>query len=271
MKEFFITTPDKKRIAVYESNGSGQTVLFVYGNSLGAELFSKQFNSELGKKYRLIAFDFSGHGNSDVPSNTQETYSVKGLVDCLLYVIETLKLKEPLLVGHSLGGHIIIEAAEHITDTKGYVIFGTPPIGIPPDMAQAYLPFPALGLAFTPDLSDDDITTLANAFVADNYSDIAPIKQLIKNTDKNFRSIFPASVLSGGMKDEVKIVSSLNKPLAIFHGEQEKLVNINYLQSLYIPSLWQNKIHLIPNAGHCPQWENAEEFNNLLEKFISFL
>ena len=56
-------------------------------------------------------------------------------------------------------------------------------------------------------------------------------------------------------------------PLAIFHGEQDQLLQAGYFEKLNIPTLWKGKVHLI-NSGHCPQIENPEEFNRLLAEFM---
>ena len=56
----------------------------------------------------------------------------------------------------------------------------------------------------------------------------------------------------------------------LFYGKEDQLVNAEYLQSLEIPSLWQHKIVMIPNAGHTPQLENPEYFNIQLLSIINF-
>ena len=58
-------------------------------------------------------------------------------------------------------------------------------------------------------------------------------------------------------------------PLAIFHGKEEQLVNEIYLRKLTIPTLWRGDIQIISAAGHAPQWEQPEEFNGLLDAFMT--
>lgn len=267
MNPIFITTSDQKRIAVYESNGRGKTILLVHGNSLGAELFSKQINSDLGKKHRLIAFDLIGHGKSDVASNPQQSYSLQGLIDTIITVVDQMQLSDFIIAGHSLGGHLILQAADRLQKAKGIVIFGTPPISLPPDVSKLYHPHPALGLAYKSDLTTEEIKQLADAFILPNTPSDKTIIQLIKQTDKNFRSAFAASAFGGALKDETVIASKIKIPLAIFHGEKDQLVNCDYIKSLTIPTLWKKEVQIIKNAGHCPQWENPIAFNELLEKF----
>jgi len=63
MKKLMVDIGDR-RIAFHESEGEGQVVLLIHGNSLSAKSFSKQIDSPLGKKFHLIAVDLPGHGDS---------------------------------------------------------------------------------------------------------------------------------------------------------------------------------------------------------------
>jgi pimeloyl-ACP methyl ester carboxylesterase len=72
-------------------------------------------------------------------------------------VVDALKLRDVVLVGWSLGGHVALEAVENIPGCKGVLIYGTPPLAFPPDMAAAFLPNPAMGAAFNPQLSEAEM------------------------------------------------------------------------------------------------------------------
>ena len=98
---------------MWDSQGKGHPVLLIHGNSASGEVFKKQFQSALGKKYRLIAPDLPGHGDSDVAVDT-ETYSFPGYARVLAELINTLGLKKVTVVGWSLGGHIALELSQMI-------------------------------------------------------------------------------------------------------------------------------------------------------------
>jgi len=46
------------------------------------------------------------------------------------------------------------------------------------------------------------------------------------------------------------------------------MVNVSYISSLTMPTLWRGAVQIIPKAGHAPHWEQPERFNTLLEAFI---
>jgi non-heme chloroperoxidase len=95
-----IKTKDGTEI-YYKDWGSGQPVVFSHGWPLSAEAWDAQmvFLGERG--YRVIAHDRRGHGRSSQTwnGNDMDTYA-----DDLAQLIETLDLKDVVLVGHSTGG-----------------------------------------------------------------------------------------------------------------------------------------------------------------------
>ncbi len=247
-------------------------IVFIHGNSLSAESFRKQF--DLIDEIPLVAIDLPGHGLSPKANNPAEVYSLPGYVTAVKEIIADLKLNDFLLVGHSLGGHIAIEAAEELKGLKGLFIFGTPPLGIPPDMANAFLPNPVMSLLFQKDLNDDEIMSVCSAYIHNTPAKSALIKTLsdqLKNTDGEARIQLLQSIGAGKQKNEIEIVKSLKIPIAIIHGEKDAVVNPQYIKSLSIPTLWQNKLHVISDSGHSPQLEQTEKFNALLSDFYNYL
>ena len=64
---------------VVEEAGRGELpVLLIHGNSLSREVFRKQLGGALSRKYRLVAFDLPGHGDSSDALNASRTYTRPG-------------------------------------------------------------------------------------------------------------------------------------------------------------------------------------------------
>jgi len=81
--------------------GEGQPVVFASSWSLSSEMWAYQVAHLSERGFRCIAFDRRGHGRSDVPS---QGYDMDTLADDVAAVIDTLGLKDAMLVGHSMGG-----------------------------------------------------------------------------------------------------------------------------------------------------------------------
>ena len=257
-----------QKICFYESKNDGIPVFLIHGNSLSSEVFKSQLNSPLLKKYRLIAPDLPGHGNSFRSSTPDADYYLPNLVAMLIEFINAFHFEKFFLYGNSLGGHLLINCLPHLTGVKGIAISGTPPLSAPPDMAACYLPNPATPLAFKSVLSDVEINQLASAFCKPLSEYIPAIAEIIQKSDPEFRATVGAGLMSGKNNDEIKLLNQANIPVAVIHGTEDSVVNLNYLEQIKIEK-WGGKVHLIENAGHLSFLENPKKFNLVLEQFLS--
>ncbi len=95
-----ITTKDGTEI-FYKDWGTGQPVVFSHGWPLNADAWDDQSVLVASNGFRAIAHDRRGHGRSSQPwtGNDMDTYA-----DDLAQLIETLDLRDVILVGHSTDG-----------------------------------------------------------------------------------------------------------------------------------------------------------------------
>lgn len=258
------------QIACYDNEANKRPLVFIHGNSLSSETFSHQFSDDfLSENFRIIAPDIPGHGNSDWAKEPGKVYTHDGLYDFIVNFIKALDLNEAVFVGHSMGGHMLMDPWEEISyHAAGLVIFGAPPFTKPLQMEHSHYQHPGLALAFKEGLTDAEMHELAKAFVLKDTPVPDVVMESIKKTDPSMRPTLGASSTPDNIKDEATIIKNIKVPVAVLHGEGDQLIRHTYFDRLEIPALWKNKAQLILNAGHCPQVENPNEFNRLLIEFL---
>ncbi|HRG38452.1 MAG TPA: alpha/beta hydrolase [Bacteroidia bacterium] len=111
----YIKTKGENAIQLfYQDLGKGKPVVFIHGWPSSHAMWEYQLG-ELPKKYRCIAYDRRGFGNSDKPWNG---YDYDTFADDLNAVIETLNLSDVTLVGFSMGGGEVVRYLSKYGSTK---------------------------------------------------------------------------------------------------------------------------------------------------------
>ena len=97
-----MTTSDGVSLYYLEA-GSGKPILMIPGWSQTAEQFKHQLTG-LSDRYRVIAVDMRGHGESDKP---EFGYKISRLAKDIHDLIHALDLDEVNILGHSMGSSVI--------------------------------------------------------------------------------------------------------------------------------------------------------------------
>ena len=258
----------QQKVAFYET-GAGAPLFFIHGNSASGLAFRRQLESGLAATHRLIAIDLPGHGDSD-PMPVAADYGMPGYARVVADVAAALGAEDAVFVGWSLGGHIALEGVSLLPRARGFVIFGTPPLAFPPDMANAFKPNPAVNVGFAAEVTAEQAQLYAASFFAPAAApDLAPFVADILRTNGAARAGLAASIRPDGYSDEVQIVAAMSTPLAVLHGAEEQLVSARYIAGLHMPTLWRGEIQFISDAGHAPQWEQPKVFNGLMAAFAA--
>ena len=91
----------------YIDQGTGDVIVFLQGWGTTASIYRCLIDF-LSEKYRVIAPDFPGFGNSTEPSFP---YSAEDYTDFVLTLLSHLKIGKASFIGHSHGGRVIVEMA----------------------------------------------------------------------------------------------------------------------------------------------------------------
>lgn len=98
-----------KKVKVrYSDTGKGRVVVLLHG-FLGSHEIWSEFVKKLSKKFRVIAIDLPGHG--ETPS-IGYYHSMELLAQCVKAVLDKAGLRRYVIAGHSMGGYAALAFAE---------------------------------------------------------------------------------------------------------------------------------------------------------------
>ena len=97
----------------YEVRGQGPTTLvFVHGWSCDHNYWRHQMDAFQGD-YRVIAVDLAGHGAS---GKGRAAWNIPNFANDVAAVVRAVDAKDVVLIGHSLGGPVVVEAGLLLPD-----------------------------------------------------------------------------------------------------------------------------------------------------------
>src|SRR5439155_14096476 len=107
-----VTSPDGVRIH-YETTGRGRPALVLVHCWTCDRTFWQDQVARLARNHQVVTLDLAGHGRS---GRTRKDYTMEAFGQDVKAVADALKLDRMVLVGHSMGGAVILEAAKRLGD-----------------------------------------------------------------------------------------------------------------------------------------------------------
>ncbi len=99
----------------------GQGIPFIFQHGLGSNLNQPQALLKNLDNIQLISMDMPGHGNSSLPPKTQPSF--ESYADCIINLMQQLKIKKAILGGISMGAGIALNIAMRFPEKiKGLVL-----------------------------------------------------------------------------------------------------------------------------------------------------
>ena len=266
---YYVQVEPGVKIYVEDLNPEGKkTILFIHGWPANHKLFEYQFDMLPQMGYRCIGVDLRGFGNSDKPL---KGYSYDRLADDIRYVVQTLKLQNFTLAGHSVGGAI---ALRYMSRHSGY---GVSKLVLIAAAAPSFTKRPE----FPYGLPKEDV----NKLIQETYNDRPKMLQgfgdmfFFQYVTKPFSDWFfqlglqaagwSTAALAASLRDE-SLFSDLGKvfvPTLILHGVHDKVCPFP-LALAQKEGIRISKLVPFEHSGHGLLWEQREKFNKELVQFI---
>ena len=256
------TTPSADGVPiVYEVNGDARadvpTLVLIHGWSCDRTYWGAQVGP-LAERYRVVTLDLAGHGDSGLG---RENWTIASYGADVAAVIEELNLNDVILVGHSMGGDVAVDAARLVPERVAAMIWvdtyrqlGTPRT---PEEVEAFVaPLRA------------DFPTNTYAFVSENLfhptTDPALVEWVARDMSEAPPEIAVPSIQSSfanGAVVPVVLEEELDMPVVAINPDDGSTDG----ESL---ARYGVDVVLVPNVGHFMMMEDPERFNATLMDVI---
>ena len=116
------TTNFKNTTISFTDQGKGTAVVLLHGFLENKQMWNA-FIPELSKRNRVIAIDLLGHGATECLGYI---HTMEDQADMVQSVLQELKIRKTVLIGHSMGGYIGLAFAElYAENVKGIMLLNS--------------------------------------------------------------------------------------------------------------------------------------------------
>lgn len=237
----------------------------VLSHSLACDLHMWDAQIELLKgRFRVLAFDTRGHGQSDAPRGA---YTLEQLVDDAKGLLVSVGVDEPHWVGLSMGGMIGMQyALKYPGEFRSLVLCDTSS-RIPPELAPVWAE--RIKTANEQGMQALVSGTLERWFTEpfrkSRRDVIDRVAEMIVSTDVTGYAGCCHAIPTIDCTDQLHTIKC---PVQIIVGDQDAGTPVAMSEAMHsaIPG---SELVIIPQASHLSNLEQPEKFNDALNRFLS--
>jgi pimeloyl-ACP methyl ester carboxylesterase len=251
-------TRDGVKLAYVDAGSGDPALVFIHGWCCSHIHWRDQI-PEFSQRHRVIAVDLRGSGESDKPD---QDYDIAGFADDVAWLVGEIGLERPILIGHSMGGVIILNLLRqdpNVARAAVLVDAGIMPVGeeMKPLLAQT------IGAMKTPAYKDV-ATNVVKAFLfrpespPDLRDEVAA--SMATAPQRVMQTAFASTTSEENYPPGPLPVPSLFVRAATLQATEEQ-----------IKERYPGMETVSMDAAHFVHMEKPEEFNAILSRFLEEL
>lgn len=229
----------------YIQYGSGKDIVLLHGWGQNIEMM-KPLGDKLSKAHKITIIDLPGFGQSSEPKEELTIYDYNEILEELL---KELKIKNPVIIGHSFGGRIAMINASR-NKVEKLVLFGSPCI--------ARIPKLSLKVKILKFLKKVPIINKLEGFA----------KRHIGSRDyKNASDVMRRVLVNTVNADLSDCCKKIKCPTLLIWGDNDTEVDVE--EAKQIESMIDDAgLVVLPNSTHYAYLENLNHVVNILRNFL---
>jgi pimeloyl-ACP methyl ester carboxylesterase len=256
-----------KKSIRYSDQGKGPVVVLLHGYLESLEIWD-EFRQGLAKKFRVIALDIPGHGESDV---LEEKHSMVLLANTIQSFLKEIKVGQCFMIGHSMGGYVTLMFHQLYPEMlMGFCLFHSHPFADKEDTRTKRL----REIDFVKNGKKDLIAkvNIPNAFANKNLDVLkSAVDKAIQIALKAPKNGIIANLHA--MMDRPDLSKSLSKskiPFLLIAGKNDNYIDYTSVVSkIRLPKL--GLMATLEKSGHMGFIEEKDNSLEIIQQFINKL
>lgn len=239
----------------YDRAGKGKPALvFVHGWSCDRSYWAAQFDA-FASEYTVVNVDLAGHGDS---GTNRDDWSISAFGADVAAVVVAEELYDVVLIGHSMGGPVVIDAARRLGDRVSLVV-AVDTLQEVGNKARSDKESRELWAPFA-----NDYATMTESFVRSSFFLPSSPPELVDHVATDMAGADPAIALEAGNGlttwDHRKGIKAIRDVPFVLINADYRPTDREALTKLHPGA----RVSLMTGVGHFPMMETPEAFDEIL-------
>lgn len=261
----------------YRDAGDGEALLLIHGMA-GSSATWRAVMPQLSKKYRVVAPDLLGHGQSAKPRGD---YSLGAFAVLLRDLLDELGITRATVVGQSLGGGIAMQFGyQHPDYCERMVLIGSGGLGPDVGLTLRLLSAPGAELVL-PIIAPQAVLNAGNRLGSwltsvgiqsprgtemwSAYSSLSD-RQTRQSFLRTLRSVVDYRGQAVSALSKLQVAAEV--PIMAIWGDNDKIIPVDHAYAAQAARK-DSRLEVLPGIGHFPHVESPTEVADLIEDFIA--
>lgn len=248
----------------YNDQGSGLPIIFLHAFPLNRTMWAEQ-EKAFSSQFRVVTIDLRGHGESAAPL---WRYTLDQAADDVIGLLDHLSIRQAVFVGLSMGGYILFTLYRKYADhVKGLVLADTRAQADTAEGKEARFQMAQTAYQKGPSAIADIMIPklLSPATVQTKPGLVRHLRAMIEGNQ--ISGIAGDLMAMAERPDSVTLLKHITCPTQIIVGELDLPTPPSdaKLMADLIPNA---RLAIIPAAGHLPNLEQPDQFNESISAFV---
>ena len=268
IKGYNLTIPVNNFHLSYDDVGEGSVpVIFLHGFPFDKTMWQLQLDF-LKSSYRLISCDIRGFGKS---TDEISFLSIDLFADDLIAFMDKLSIDKAIVCGLSMGGFVALNATKRFPDRfEALILCDTQCIADTIEVKEKrYKIINEIAIDGVDNFNEGFIKSVFHKDSITNKKEL--VEQLRNVVFSNSKHIITQGLVALAERSETcSTLNEISIPTLILCGKEDEVTPL--AQSEFRNETIKGSIlHVIDNAGHVSNLEQADEFNKHLRNFLTTL
>lgn len=259
----------------YRDEGAGEVLLLIHGIG-GSSNNWRAIIPTLSTKYRVVAPDLLGHGQTDKPRGD---YSLGAFAVFLRDFLDALGISRVTVIGHSLGGGVAMQFThQHREYCERLVLISSGGLGSEVTRTLRLISLPGSELV---------LQMVASKPVIKARKVVAALKSTDQHASRHREHWEAHAALANPQNRQAllrtlravvdrrgQFVCALNRlhfnasvPVMIISGDQDRVIPVSHAYAAH-EAMPHSSLHIIPGVAHHPHAEQTDTVATLIDEFI---